>query len=74
MQFTFDNHTLDVGRRESLRAGAPISVQPQVFNLDLSGAESDRVVSKVDLIALVWDGRAVDIHQPDQGRADHYQR
>ena len=33
MQFTFDDHTLDTERRELLRGGAAIAVQPQVFDL-----------------------------------------
>jgi TolB-like protein len=60
VQFIFDNQTLDTGRRELLRDGAPISVQPQVFDLLVYLVQNrDRVVSKEDLIALVWGGRTV---------------
>jgi TolB-like protein len=60
VQFTFDNQTLDTERRELLRDGAPISVQPQVFDLLVYLVQNrDRVVSKEDLIALVWGGRTV---------------
>ena len=60
MQFTFDNQTLDTERRELLRDGAPIPVQPQVFDLLVYLVQNrDRVVSKDDLIGLVWRGRSV---------------
>ena len=60
MQFTFDNQTLDIERRELLRDGAPIPVQPQVFDLLVYLVQNrDRVVSKEDLIGLVWAGRTV---------------
>ena len=60
MQFTFDNQTLDTERRELLRDGAPIPMQPQVFDLLVYLVQNrDHVVSKEDLIALVWGGRTV---------------
>ena len=60
MQFTFDNQTLDTERRELLRDGAPIPVQPQVFDLLVYLVQNrDRVVSKEDLIGLVWGGHGV---------------
>ena len=60
MQFTFDNQTLDTERRELLRDGAPIPVQPQVFDLLVYLVQNrGRVVSKEDLIGQVWDGRTV---------------
>ena len=60
MQFTFDNQMLDIERRELLRDGAPIPVQPQVFDLLVYLVQNrDRVVSKEDLIGLVWGGRTV---------------
>jgi DNA-binding winged helix-turn-helix (wHTH) protein len=60
VQFTFDNQTLDTERRELLRDGAPIPMQPQVFDLLVYLVQNrDRVVSKVDLISLVWSGRTV---------------
>ena len=43
-----------------LRDGAPIPVQPQVFDLLVYLVQNrDRVVSKEDLIGQVWDGRTV---------------
>lgn len=60
MQFTFENHTLDIERRELRRGGAPVAMQPQVFDLLVHLVRNrERVVSKDDLIALVWGGRNV---------------
>ena len=60
MQFVFDNHMLDIERRELLRGGHHVAVQPQVFDLLVHLVRNrDRVVSKDDLIALVWGGRIV---------------
>jgi TolB-like protein/cytochrome c-type biogenesis protein CcmH/NrfG len=51
---------LDTERRELLSGGAPISVQPQVFDLLVYLVQNrERVVSKEDLIASVWGGRIV---------------
>jgi TolB-like protein/cytochrome c-type biogenesis protein CcmH/NrfG len=51
---------LDVGRRELLRGGHRVALQPQVFDLLVHLVQNrDRVVSKDDLIALVWGGRIV---------------
>ncbi len=60
MQFVFDHHTLDTERRELLRGGATVAMQPQVFDVLLYLLQNrERVVSKDDLIALVWHGRIV---------------
>jgi TolB-like protein/Tfp pilus assembly protein PilF len=60
VQFFFDNHTLDTGRRELRRCAEPIAVEPQVFDLLVYLVQNrDRVVSKDDLIAAVWSGRIV---------------
>ena len=60
MQFFFENHTLDTERRELLRGGLPIALQPQVFDVLVQLIENrNRVVSKGDLIELVWGGRIV---------------
>jgi DNA-binding winged helix-turn-helix (wHTH) protein len=59
LQFTFDSYTLDTERRELLRGGAAIAVQPQVFDLLVCLVQNrKRVVSRDDLIALVWQGRS----------------
>ena len=60
MQFVFDNQTLDLDRRELRRGGEAIPVEPQVFDLLVYLVQNrDRVVSKDDLIASVWDKRIV---------------
>jgi TolB-like protein len=60
VQFLFADHTLDTDRRELHRGSEPIAVEPQVFDLLIYLVQNrDRVVSKDDLIASVWDGRIV---------------
>jgi TolB-like protein len=60
VQFLFANHTLDTDRRELRRGGLPIAVEPQVFDVLTFLLENrERVVSKDDLFASVWRGRAV---------------
>jgi TolB-like protein len=60
VQFLFANHTLDIDRRELRRGSESIAVEPQVFDLLVYLVQNrDRVVSKDDLIASVWDGRIV---------------
>ena len=60
MQFLFSDHTLDTDRRELFRAGTPIAVEPQVFDLLVYLVQNrERVVSKDDLFASVWGGRIV---------------
>jgi DNA-binding winged helix-turn-helix (wHTH) protein len=58
--FFFEDNVLDPERRELRRKGALVSVEPQVFDLLVFLIRNrDRVVSKDDLIAGVWDGRIV---------------
>ena len=60
MKFSFSNHLLHTGLRELRRDGELITPQPQVFDLLVYLLENrDRVVSRDDLIALVWGGRLV---------------
>ena len=60
MQFLFGDHTLDTDRRELCRGGEPIDVEPQVLDVLIYLVENcERVVSKDDLIASVWQGRIV---------------
>jgi TolB-like protein/Tfp pilus assembly protein PilF len=60
VRFLFDNHTLDTGKRELACGREPVAVEPQVFDLLVLLIENrDRVLSKDDLIASVWGGRAV---------------
>jgi TolB-like protein/cytochrome c-type biogenesis protein CcmH/NrfG len=60
VQFLFSNHVLDTGLRELSRGGERVSVEPQVFDLLIYLVENrDRVVTKDNLIAKIWDGRIV---------------
>jgi TolB-like protein/cytochrome c-type biogenesis protein CcmH/NrfG len=60
MILSFADCEIDVERRELRRAGTPVHVEPQVFDLLVYLAQNrERVISKDDLIASVWDGRIV---------------
>jgi TolB-like protein len=60
VKFNFDNHILDIDRRELRRGGELVAMQPQVFDLLVHLLKHrDHVVSRDDLIALVWGGRIV---------------
>jgi len=58
--YVFEDYALDMDRRELRRGSEPIALEPQVFDLlaYLIG-NRERVVSKEDLIASVWQGRIV---------------
>jgi DNA-binding winged helix-turn-helix (wHTH) protein len=57
VQFFFENHILDAGRRELWRGQDLVALEPQVFDLLVYLVRNrDRVVSKDDLIASVWVG------------------
>ena len=60
MQFVFAGCVLDGDRREFTRHAEPVAMEPQVFDLLLYLLQNrDRVVSRDDLIASVWNGRIV---------------
>ncbi len=60
MQFLFADHTLDTDTRELRRGAETIAVQPLVFDLLVFLIENrDRVVTREDLLAALWDGRIV---------------
>lgn len=60
MQFLFADYRLDSGRRELWRGSKQVPVQPQVFDLLVYLVRNrDRVVTRDDLMAAVWDGRIV---------------
>ena len=60
MQFLFENHRLDIDRRELRRGSDLVALEPQVFDLLVYLVQNrERVVSKDDLIASVWGGRIV---------------
>src|ERR671918_2317908 len=60
MRFLFGEFAIDPARRELRRGNAVVDVEPQVFDLLLFLIQNcDRVVSKDDLLAAVWQGRIV---------------
>jgi len=60
LRYRFDNHLLDTDRRELRRGDELLAVEPQVFDLLVFLLRNrDRVISKEELIASVWDGRIV---------------
>ena len=60
MIYLFEDYCLDTDRREQRRGSTAIELEPQVFDLlvFLIG-NRERVVSKEDLVASVWQGRIV---------------
>jgi adenylate cyclase len=60
LRYLFEDCVLDTDRRELRRGADLLSVTPQVFDvLYYLIRNRERVVSKNDLIAAVWDGRIV---------------
>src|SRR5689334_13071035 len=60
VKFKFDNYILDPDRRELRRDDNLVAMQPQVFDLLVHLlVHRDRVVTRDDLIAMVWGGRIV---------------
>ena len=59
-RFLFENYVLDSDRRELHCGGAPVPVEPQVFDLlEFLLRHRERVVSKDDLLSAIWGGRTV---------------
>jgi len=60
MRYSFENYSLDIDRRELRRADHLISIEPQIFDLlQYLIRNRERVVSRDDLIAAVWNRRIV---------------
>jgi TolB-like protein/Flp pilus assembly protein TadD len=58
--FQFDNYLIDTDRRELKGSAGVIHVEPQVFDLLLHFVRNtNRVISKDELIDNVWKGRAI---------------
>jgi TolB-like protein len=58
--YRFDDFALDTDRRELRRGDGFVAVEPQVFDLlEFLIRARDRVVSRDDLLAAVWQGRIV---------------
>jgi DNA-binding winged helix-turn-helix (wHTH) protein len=60
VRYLFEGYAFDTIKRELHRGPDVISLAPQVFDLlDYLIRNRERVVSKDDLIASIWDGRIV---------------
>src|SRR5215470_1402668 len=60
MIFCFEDFELDTDKVELRAAGAAVAIEPQVFELlALLLANRQRMVSKDEIVAKVWDGRAI---------------
>ncbi len=60
MLYSFEDFSLDTARRELRRCSALVSLQRQVFDvLEYLIRNRERVVSKDDLLAAIWNGRIV---------------
>jgi len=60
MLYAFEDYELDLQRYELRRAGRPVRLEPQVFNLLAYLIQHrDRVISKEELLERLWPGRIV---------------
>ena len=60
MDFRFGDFEIDAARQELRQAGAPVHIEPQVFDLLVYLVQHrDRIVSKDELIETIWHGRAI---------------
>jgi adenylate cyclase len=60
LRYLFEDCVLDTDRRELRRGAEAVAVTPQVFDLlEYLIRNRERVVSKDDVIAAIWDGRIV---------------
>lgn len=60
MKYLFDSFVLDTAVRELSEGSTAVRIEPRVFELLLHLLENrDRVVSKDELLASVWEGRII---------------
>jgi adenylate cyclase len=60
LRYLFEDFAFDTDRRELHRGTDAVSLTPQMFDLlEFLVRNRERVVSKDDLIAAIWNGRAV---------------
>lgn len=60
MRLAFGDYVLDAAKRELRRGAEQIALEPQVFDVLLHLVQNrERLVTKDDLIAAVWNGRIV---------------
>ena len=60
MTLQFDEFELDSRQNELRRAGQPVHVEPQVFDLLIYLVQNrGKIVSKDELIQAIWGGRII---------------
>jgi TolB-like protein len=60
LPFQFEDFALDPDRRELKRAGMPVAVEPQVFDLiEYLIRNRNHVVTRDNLLDAIWNGRVV---------------
>jgi adenylate cyclase len=60
LRYCFEDHVLDTDRRELRRGPAIVATTPQVFDLlEYLIRNRERVVSRDDLVAAIWNGRVI---------------
>jgi adenylate cyclase len=60
MRYLFEDYALDTERRELCRRGDVVRIEPQAFDLlEHLVRNRERLVSRDDLIAAIWNGRIV---------------
>jgi len=60
VKYRFSQFEIDPSRHELRRAGKPVHIEPQVFDLIVHFVRNrDRIVSKDELIETIWNGRVI---------------
>jgi TolB-like protein/Tfp pilus assembly protein PilF len=60
LDFRFADFEIDIARQELRRVGVVVRIEPQVFDLLVHLVRNrDRIISKDELIDVVWNGRVV---------------
>ncbi|MCP4385286.1 MAG: hypothetical protein GY798_28395 [Hyphomicrobiales bacterium] len=60
MKLVFNDFELDPGKAELTKGGSAVPIEPRVFSLlTLIVENSDRLVSRDEVIERVWEGRVV---------------
>lgn len=60
VKYRFSDFEVDLSQQELRREGTPVHIEPQVFDLIVHLVRNhERVVSKDELIDIVWNGRII---------------
>ena len=60
VRYVSDSFVIDAAKRELVASGTPVRIEPKVLDLILHLIERrDRMVSKDELVATVWQGRFI---------------